>query len=62
MKKARRFRRAWLFYLGFFEPLAGILSITPFMLGLDALVFGWAFLAFPLDSFTPWCLSCAGES
>lgn len=50
-----------MFYLGFFEPAAGILSITPFMLGLDALVFGWAFLAFPLDSFTSWCLSCAGE-
>lgn len=48
------------FYLGFFEPPAGILSIRPFTLGLDAFVLGWTFLGLPLDSFTPDGLSCAG--
>jgi hypothetical protein len=51
-KKARRFRRTLVSYFSFFEPLAGGLSIRPLRLGLDAFVFGWTFLVFPLDSFT----------
>ena len=41
-----------MFYFSFFEPPAGGLSIRPLRLELDAFVFGWTFLVFPLDSFT----------